>query len=452
MNDQGPVYLKAYTELAQLTLDYLVTVDTPDKAREFVARATDATRNSANVNAKELMKILGRMVEQRAHTELARCKGEINGAKTDGKTASVELTARLHAARATGDQAAEQAVWKEQRIAQASCQAKVDAAKNCANASSLQVDTYRSLASALGIKLADPTVVAPVLQKTQSSSVQSITVHQPCLASLDDLLTEFDRLTGLASVKTAVRQLIDMARVEKMRRAVGLPVAQVSRHLVFTGNPGTGKTTVARLLAQLYTAIGVLRTGQLVEVTRSDLVAGYVGQTAIKTAEAVKRALGGILFIDEAYSLSRNSGSGQDFGQEAIDTLVKLMEDHRDELVVIAAGYGEEMTHFITSNPGLPSRFPRTIVFPDYRTDELVLIFHEMCNSAKYLVSAEVLNALRDHLSALSRTRELGNARLVRNLFECAIAQQASRIIATNSSDLTNLTVDDLEFKLLYHS
>jgi SpoVK/Ycf46/Vps4 family AAA+-type ATPase len=245
-------------------------------------------------------------------------------------------------------------------------------------------------------------------------------------------------------VKEGVRQLINMVRVEQMRRSAGLPVTQISRHLVFTGNPGTGKTTVARLLGQLYAAIGILRTGQLVEVARSDLVAGYIGQTAIKTAEAVERALGGILFIDEAYALTRSSGSGQDFGQEAVDTLVKLMEDHRDEVVVIVAGYSQEMGDFINSNPGLPSRFPRTINFPDYSTDELVSIFKGMCEHDQYKVSVEALERLDSNLARLPRSRNFGNGRLVRNIFEASLARQATRIISTSDPDLTQLTVDDL--------
>jgi SpoVK/Ycf46/Vps4 family AAA+-type ATPase len=261
---------------------------------------------------------------------------------------------------------------------------------------------------------------------------------------LDGLLGQLDGLTGLAQVKAEVRQLIDVVRAEQMRRAAGLPVSTVSRHLVFTGNPGTGKTTVARLLGQLYAAIGILRTGQLVEVTRSDLVAGYVGQTAIKTTEAVRRALGGVLFIDEAYALTRQAGSGQDYGQEAVDTLVKLMEDHRDELVVIAAGYGEEMAQFISSNPGLPSRFPRTIHFPDYNTDELVSIFEGMCEHDSYQACADAIDAVRQYLARLPRTRGFGNGRLVRNLFEAALARQASRIVASGGSDLTTLTPQDL--------
>jgi SpoVK/Ycf46/Vps4 family AAA+-type ATPase len=262
--------------------------------------------------------------------------------------------------------------------------------------------------------------------------------------SLESLLAQLDSLTGLAPVKADVRQIIDMARVSKMRQTVGLPVAQVSRHLVFTGNPGTGKTTVARVVAQLYAAIGILRTGQFVEVTRSDLVAGYIGQTAIKTTAAVTRALGGVLFIDEAYSLARAGGSGQDFGLEAIDTIVKMMEDNRDQLIVIAAGYSHEMIDFINANPGLPSRFPRIIQFPDYSNDELVAIFAGMCNQDKYDVTPQTLSSLREYIANLPREQGFGNGRMIRNLFEAALARQASRIIATGESNLTHLTLSDL--------
>jgi SpoVK/Ycf46/Vps4 family AAA+-type ATPase len=280
----------------------------------------------------------------------------------------------------------------------------------------------------------------------QQRAAPAVGVKQPVSQAgrLGDLLRQLDALTGLAPVKAEVRQLTDVVRVEQMRRAAGLPVSPVSRHLVFTGNPGTGKTTVARLLGQLYAAIGVLRTGQLVEAARTDLVAGYVGQTAIKTTEMVNRALGGVLFIDEAYSLTRAGASGQDFGQEAVDTLVKLMEDHRDDLVVIVAGYGDEMVRFITSNPGLPSRFPRTVHFPDYSNDELLTIFQGMCGRDRYRPSSDALDGLRRYLAGLPRTREFGNGRLVRNLFETALARQASRIVKSGSSDLTRLTLADL--------
>jgi hypothetical protein len=261
---------------------------------------------------------------------------------------------------------------------------------------------------------------------------------------LDQLLKGLNRLVGLDPVKADVRQLIDMAQVEQMRRRAGLPVSTFSRHLIFTGNPGTGKTTVARLLAQLYASIGILKTGQLIEVSRSDLVAGYVGQTAIKTTEAVNRAIGGILFIDEAYSLVRPGGGGRDFGQEAIDTLVKLMEDHRDELVVIVAGYEDEMKDFVGSNPGLPSRFPRIVHFPDFSNDELMKMFESMCAHDRYVLSADAKQVLCRYLESMTRTRTFGNGRLMRNIFEATLARQASRIIATTSFNLTELVPADL--------
>lgn len=261
--------------------------------------------------------------------------------------------------------------------------------------------------------------------------------------SLDDLLAQLDGLVGLAPVKAQVRQLIDTVRVEKMRREAGLPVPHVSRHLVFAGNPGTGKTTVGRLLSQLYKAVGILRIGHLVEVSRADLVAGYVGQTATKTTEAVERALGGVLFIDEAYALTRST-SGNDYGQEAVDTLVKLMEDHRDDVVVIVAGYSDEMAQFVSANPGLPSRFPKTIVFPDYDARELLAIFINMCSEGGYELEPAATDVVAAYFNGVPRGRDFGNGRAVRNLFEASIARQASRIVAEGGENLTLLTKSDI--------
>ena len=250
----------------------------------------------------------------------------------------------------------------------------------------------------------------------------------PPARPVEELLAELDALVGLEPVKAEVRLLTNLMVVQRLRTERGLPTTHASRHLVFTGNPGTGKTTVARLLSQVFRSLGVVARGQLVETDRSALVAGFVGQTATRTRDVIESAVGGTLLIDEAYALAR--GNENDFGREAIDTLVKLMEDHRDDLVVVAAGYPAEMADFIGANPGLQSRFPRTLHFPDYTDDELVAIFTLIARSAHYELADGTADVVHQRFAAVPRGRGFGNGRLARNLFEAAIAQQASRLVA----------------------
>jgi len=261
-------------------------------------------------------------------------------------------------------------------------------------------------------------------------------------------INELNGLIGLSTVKHEIETLANVVRVQKMREAHGLNVPTMSLHFVFTGNPGTGKTTVARLLGRIYKGLGVLESGHVVEVDRRDLVAGYVGQTAIKTMGVISKSLDGVLFIDEAYTLSRQ-GSENDFGQEAIDTLLKAMEDNRDRLVVVVAGYSELMKEFIESNPGLQSRFNKYIDFPDYSAEELIMIFGKFVAQNQYLLTLEAQQEVRKILEREQRESggKSANARLVRNVFEIALEHQANRVALLtlpNDDDLQKITVEDI--------
>ena len=263
---------------------------------------------------------------------------------------------------------------------------------------------------------------------------------------IEDLKKELNEYIGLDTVKKEVESLINLVMVQKMRKENGLPVNDLSLHMVFSGNPGTGKTMVARLMARIYKSLGILSKGHLVEVDRSGLVAGYVGQTAIKTGEAIQKAMGGVLFIDEAYALTNRGGS--DYGQEAVDTLLKAMEDHREDLIVIVAGYTELMEEFVHSNPGLESRFNRFLNFPDYTVQEMMDIFDMRCRKSGYELAEDARGLLRSLLALLSLdVKGFGNARGVRNLFERTVAAQANRLAAlpdVTREMLMTLTADDL--------
>lgn len=271
-----------------------------------------------------------------------------------------------------------------------------------------------------------PVKEAPKPQAAQAPS-QDAAEDVPPVENIEDLKAELNALIGLDGVKREVNNLINMVTVHKLRKEHGLKSVDMSLHMVFSGNPGTGKTTIARLMARIYRSLGILSKGQLVEVDRSGLVAGYVGQTATKTMKVIESALGGVIFIDEAYSL--NSKSENDFGLEAINTLLKAMEDHREDLVVIVAGYDGLMDQFIHSNPGLESRFNRYLHFDDYNVDEMMAILDLQLKKGQYVLEDAARDAVRSYIED-SNTSSIafGNARGIRNIFEKLLVEQANRL------------------------
>ncbi len=269
---------------------------------------------------------------------------------------------------------------------------------------------------------------------------------------IQTLLKQLNDLTGMQSVKTEINNMINLLKICKIRQENGLQTPPVTNHMVFLGNPGTGKTTVARILAKIYHGLGVLSKGHLVEVDRSGLVAGYMGQTSEKVTEVIEKAKGGILFIDEAYALA--NGQQGDFGQEAIDILNKAMEDNRDDLIVIAAGYHDEMQDFLDANPGLRSRFNRTIEFPNYDAAELLEIMTNRAKSLDYTLTDDAVQYVQDTFTKILACppENFGNARSVRNYLDRVIHNQANRLIAENNfkeEDLTKLTLADVQSETL---
>ncbi len=327
----------------------------------------------------------------------------------------------------------------------------------------LQMDVIQEMTESNLKRIADdlwglPTLQAggePVVkQSTEKTTAQPDTSApqekpepQPeVLETIEDLKKELESFIGLRIVKDEVESLVNLVTIQELRKKNDLPVDELSLHLVFSGNPGTGKTMIARLMARIYKVLGILSKGHLVETDRSGLVAGFVGQTAIKTSEIIQEALGGVLFIDEAYALTGTTEN--DYGQEAINTLLKAMEDHRDDLVIIVAGYPALMRGFIASNPGLESRFNRFLYFADYSAKEMLDIFDMRCKQSGYTVDEETHALLEHYLQTFSENnRNFGNARGVRNLFERAVSAQANRLAKQSDitkDELMTLTAEDI--------
>lgn len=294
-------------------------------------------------------------------------------------------------------------------------------------------------------------VYSAAREKLQQQGKTSSKAQKPVEAA-NSILDELDSMIGLDEVKRDVHMLTAFIRVNNLRRARGLKAPVISKHLVLIGNPGTGKTTVARMIARMiariYHSIGAIKKNKIVETSRAGLVAGYVGQTAIKTQEVINSALGGVLFIDEAYSLI--NGAKDDFGMEALATLLSAMENHRDDLVVIVAGYEDRMRQFINANPGLSSRFRRYLHFEDYNSDDLISIFTALCEENEYSLQEDAEKRMSEYLQEVCecRSEDFGNARSVRNMFERIIAHQAERIVELNEVEdetLIELTLSDVE-------
>lgn len=295
----------------------------------------------------------------------------------------------------------------------------------------------------IGMKSEKQTSEEKLKQKQEEKKEEDILTNHK---TIEEYLAELNALTGLQNIKQEVNTLVNLIKVRKLREEMGLKPPTITLHMAFIGNPGTGKTTVARLLSGIYKSLGLLEKGHLVEVDRSGLVSGYVGHTALKVQEVVQKAMGGVLFIDEAYALTVGKGEN-DFGQEAVDTLIKIMEDHRENIVVIVAGYPEKMGIFLDSNPGLRSRFNKYLYFEDYTAAELVEILEGMCVKADYLLSEDARNCAREFFDrrVQKKTENFANARDVRNYFEKAIANQAGRIVVMKTVDETMLRLLSLE-------